>query len=171
MVWSFSFLSRLGKRLRPARMTKSQGKRRTSFLRLAVEELEPRILLAQRPAVLPSLLPHPSTAHVGQRAVPGPQALLLPGTPGQTVRAVFTLTARQSNFRNEAGLFLVDDASGRIGTVQPGDRGYAAAAMSRAQVLFARGGRVGSVNVLDLPAGRHFGLYLIQNATTAAFRA
>src|SRR5262249_14230116 len=69
--------------------------------------------------------------------------------------------------------FLVDDAQGRIGHLHPGDRGYAAAALhgSRRRVVFSSGQQAGATRTLHLPAGRYFGLYLVQNGTTAQFLA
>jgi hypothetical protein len=114
-------------------------------------------------AAVPRVAPH---AYRGQ-------ALAVPGLPGQTVVTRFTWTASDAAFHNELGLFLVDDPSGRIGNLRPGSRGYVAAALapSRRHVIFARGQAAGAVRTLELPAGRFFGMYLIQNGTTADFLA
>ena len=77
----------------------------------------------------------------------------------------FTLTERRTWYRNEVGLFLVDDAQGRINGQQPGDRGYAAAALARRVVLFERGQEAGAVASLTLPGGSYFGTYLVQGST------
>jgi hypothetical protein len=98
-------------------------------------------------------------------------AYAIPGAIGQLVYATFTLTVRRAAYQNEIGLFLVDDATGRIGTLRPGDRGYAAAALGRRQILFNRGQRAGAVTHLQLPAGGFFGTYLVQNSSSRRFLA
>ncbi|MGE3821392.1 MAG: DUF4114 domain-containing protein, partial [Isosphaeraceae bacterium] len=110
---------------------------------------------------------------MGRPLSPSPveTALQVPGDPGKTTAATFTLTNRQSFYRNEVGIFLVDDATGRIGNLKPGDPGYAAAATSRRRVLFHRGQGAGSVTQIELPAGSHYGIYLIQNGTSERFLA
>jgi hypothetical protein len=144
-----------------------------------VEQLEPRILLAGRPV---PLVPPPAglvalhvAADVGRSAAPVRTGMVLavPGLPGQTVRARFTWTGSDAAFHNEFGLFRVDDRSGRVGRLRPGQPGYAAAALSRgrAKVILASGEAAGATRALDLPSGRFFGLYLVQDGTTAAFRA
>src|SRR5262249_35278218 len=72
---------------------------------------------------------------LSQRATP------VPGQAGQTVPATFRWLRRDADFDNELGLFLVDDASGRLGTLSPGDPGYARAALTSAsrRVIFASG--------------------------------
>ena len=70
---------------------------------------------------------------------------------------------RKAWYRNEVGLFRVDDPLGRIGRLLPGQPGYAAAALKRRLVLFSRHQQAGAVTTLDLPAGGDFGMYLIQN--------
>src|SRR5262245_23350265 len=56
-------------------------------------------------------------------------AFVVPGALSQAVIATFKLSKRQALYRSEIGIFLVDDASGRIGALTPGDNGYAAAAL------------------------------------------
>jgi uncharacterized repeat protein (TIGR01451 family)/CSLREA domain-containing protein len=82
-----------------------------------------------------------------------------------------TLVGRQAKYRNEFGLYIVDDASGRIGNLRPGDAGYARAALSRAKVVFAANTKIGTTRTVQLPEGSFYGLYLIQNANTAQFLA
>lgn len=55
------------------------------------------------------------------------RAFQVPGRLGESVRTTFTWTFREADFNNELGLFRVDDPTGRIGSLHPGDRGYAAA--------------------------------------------
>ena len=104
-------------------------------------------------------------------AKPAETAYLIPGQPGETIQATFTLQDRNAAFRNEFGLFLVDDASGKIGNLKPGDRGYARAAIKNRITVFTRDQNAGAITNITLPAGRYFGTYLIQNSTAAKFLA
>jgi hypothetical protein len=82
-----------------------------------------------------------------------------------------TLVARQATYKNEFGLYFVDDASGRIGTLRPGDSGYARAAIGRTKAVFTSTDKIGTKHIVNLPAGTFYGLYLVQNATRAEFLA
>ena len=84
------------------------------------------------------------------------------GTPGTNSDVVFTLNARDSG-KYETGVFLVDDASGRIGTLRPGDAGYADAALAsaRATTLFTSRSLLGDQTHVSLAAGQLYGTYLI----------
>lgn len=106
------------------------------------------------------------------RVGPAPErALLAPGHPGANIAATFTWEFRDAGYKNELGLFGVDDAEGRIGALKPGDAGYGLAALTSPsrQIVFSRGQTAGAVSTLDLPAGELFGLYLVQDSTTAKF--
>jgi hypothetical protein len=148
-------------------------------LPLQVEELESRTLLAHAVSLAPAFLANTSLLHVvgaphrATRAAAGSAVLALPGQPGQVVPTTFTLNFRGHRSNDEVGLFLADDAQGRIGTLRPGDPGYAAAALApaRAQVLLARGAAAGTTRTLDLPGGRFVGLYVIPGGTSATFLA
>jgi len=96
-------------------------------------------------------------------------AVRVPGEEGQAVATTVTLTGREAAFHNEVDLFLVDDINGWIGTIQPGDPGYAMTALTSPsrRTLFSGTEPEGAVDTFDLPAGRYFGLYLVQNATSA----
>ena len=89
--------------------------------------------------------------------------------PTVATRLTVTLTARQARYQNEFGIFFADDASGRIGNIQPGDPGYARAALSRRQLVFHAKTRIGTKRNLNAPAGAHLGMYLIQNSSSAKF--
>src|SRR5262249_54280774 len=97
----------------------------------------------------------------------------VPGDPGQSVATTFTLTGTDTDFSDEVGLFLVDDADGRIGTLRPGDAGYAAAALAapRRAATFAPLQRPVAASSLELPAGPFLGLYLAQTTTAEAVLA
>ncbi len=91
--------------------------------------------------------------------------------PVQGLQQVLTITfvSRSAAYRSELGFFLVDDPSGRIGVLQPGDPGYAAAALSRRHVVFNRYDRPGTVRRLILPSGAFLAFYLVQNSTSQVY--
>jgi hypothetical protein len=172
---------------RPARFPQRTGRGRRKGLRPQLERCEPRILLdgdvtaAARQGLplkidgrlvatpsLPGIANTQTQRRVTSRA---PAAFQVPGDPSTAVWLSFTLTQRQAWYRNEVGLFLVDDATGRIGRLRPGDRGYAASALKHRRVIFERGQDAGAVTSLELPASRYYGWYLIQDATARDFLA
>jgi VCBS repeat-containing protein len=95
------------------------------------------------------------------------------GNAGQAVDVHFDWALRDAAYNNEVGIFRVDDASGRIGTLRPGDDGYANAALANghAQVIFASGKGAGAKSDFTLEGGGLYAFYLIQNDTTAHFLA
>src|SRR5262249_33187493 len=90
----------------------------------------------------------------------------VPGTPNEVALVQFRLLARRSSFRNEVGVFLVDDAQGRIAGLMPSHPQYLrrAVQLGRWRVIFHRNQRVGST--LDLPAsgGARLMCYLAPSA-------
>jgi streptogramin lyase len=129
------------------------------------EALEARQLLAAlswRRPIAPPVLSQQAVRYRG----PSAEAFAIPGQAGQTVKATFRLTGRESAYRNEVGLFLVDDASGRIGKLKPGDRGYDRAALARRVVLFGGQSTAGASVEVHLPQGGFFGTYVVPNGTS-----
>lgn len=51
------------------------------------------------------------------------------------VNAKFTEVSAQASYHNYAGLYRVDDATGKIGNLNPGDAGYVTAALRRSKEL------------------------------------
>jgi cyclophilin family peptidyl-prolyl cis-trans isomerase len=95
----------------------------------------------------------------------------LPGLPGQQVPVSFTLNSRKGNFHDEIGVFSVDSIDGSINGLKPGQAGWVQAAIGSANanqhVLFTRDQGGGAVNPVILPGGGMFGIYLVQDSTTA----
>ncbi len=109
-------------------------------------------------------------------------ALLVQAAAGREVTATATLeTATKASTsanpgtsttaNGEVGFFLVDAADGTINGLKPGDAGYAAAALARARVLFARGVAAGTRTNLRVTGGQYFGIYYVPNGTAAAAAA
>ena len=91
--------------------------------------------------------------------------------PAAASTLTIKLVSRQAKYKNEFGLYTVDDASGRIGTLRPGDPGYARAALARTKLVFTAQTKIGTQRTLQLTAGSFYGMYLIQNSTRAKFLA
>jgi cyclophilin family peptidyl-prolyl cis-trans isomerase len=88
------------------------------------------------------------------------------GNVGGTTNVSFSFNAQNARFRSEVGVYIADDATGRIGNIRPGDEGYAKAALTNASVLFTRGVAVGANQVISLKGGQVLGFYLVQNGTS-----
>jgi hypothetical protein len=151
------------------------------------EEFERRIMLSDTPttfarghfhaAPLDRPGPRPAaTAHVGRpshasgtAAIPDGIVLSIPSQPGQLVDVSFALLGRESRTRDEVGVFRVDDPSGRIGRLRPGQFGYSTAAIARSRRirLFSPRQAAGAVTHVALPAGADYGFYLVQDASVA----
>jgi hypothetical protein len=65
-------------------------------------------------------------------------------------------------------VYFADTPDGNIGTLKPGDSGYAAAALaaSNSKVIASSGAASGSHSV-TVPAGKYIGFYVITNGTTS----
>jgi hypothetical protein len=97
------------------------------------------------------------------------------------VRLKITLTESNSNFANEFGVFVVDDAEGRINGIAPGENGYQQAALERikiqGQVILSaisnlpNGFDINNISrLIEFNSGMHLKFYLVQNNTTDVFR-
>lgn len=95
----------------------------------------------------------------------------VPGTPGSPQQLSLRIPVAESAFFSETAYFVVDDASGRIGTLMPGDAGYAAAAIQRAQSMFTSRQGSNSQRTIAVQGGQHLAFLLVQNATLAQLRA
>jgi len=95
------------------------------------------------------------------------------GAAGQSVNIRFDWTFREALYNNEVGIYRVSDMDGRVGTLRPGDAGYAKAALAagNAQVVFASGASAGACLELQLEGGGLYAFYVIQNGKTASFLA
>lgn len=56
-----------------------------------------------------------------------------PSLTAGNINAKFTEVSAQASYHNYAGLYRVDDASGKIGNLNPGDLGYMTAALQRSK--------------------------------------
>ncbi|CAN5612751.1 hypothetical protein BH11PLA2_BH11PLA2_40530 [soil metagenome] len=90
------------------------------------------------------------------------EAFFVPGNGNGTVRA-YRLRA-YTTAGNTVGLFPVDDATGRVGTLNPGDAGYLVAALASKQQFFANSGSAS--NTLTVPGGHFYGFYVVSGGST-----
>jgi cyclophilin family peptidyl-prolyl cis-trans isomerase len=95
----------------------------------------------------------------------------VPGTPGAPQQLALRMAIAESAFSSEVAYFVVDDPSGRIGTLLPGDAGYAAAAIQRAVSMFTSRQGTGASREIAVEGGKHLGFLLVQNSTLAHLRA
>ncbi|MTJ08366.1 choice-of-anchor I family protein [Anabaena sp. UHCC 0204] len=97
------------------------------------------------------------------------------------IRLKVTLTESNANFVNEFGVFIVDNAEGKIDGIYPGQAGYDEAAFARIKVqgqviLSAISNRPNGFNIsnisrlLEFNSSQHVKFYLVQNNTTDVFR-
>src|SRR5262249_16505985 len=82
------------------------------------------------------------------------------------VQLRFEWGSSKAMFHNEVGVYVLDDASGRVAGLLPSDPGYAEAALSRGQVVFASGAGQGARKTMTFQPGQFVGLYLVSNGTT-----
>ncbi|MGF1498799.1 MAG: tandem-95 repeat protein [Elainellaceae cyanobacterium] len=97
--------------------------------------------------------------------------VFVPAGIDATTTTTITLESRAALFQNEIGAFFTDDAEGRIGNLKPGDKGYAAAALSpeRRLVVFAPNSPSGTQSQLQLRPDQYLGWYLIQDSDSETF--
>jgi hypothetical protein len=103
--------------------------------------------------------------------------LTIPGATGRTVtvtttvksptKAPVSVGAAPTPQTGEIGFIVTDDSTGLIGTLHPGDAGYAAAALARAQILFAPGAATGASITNVLTGGESVIYYFVPGGTAA----
>jgi uncharacterized protein YkwD len=90
----------------------------------------------------------------------------LPNLAFGTINAKFTEVSAQASYHNYAGLYRVDDASGKIGDLNPGDAGYMTAALQRSKqvnqgVEFDRDG----ISAKNLDGGYIYAPFVVADGT------
>ncbi|MEQ9000330.1 MAG: DUF4114 domain-containing protein [Coleofasciculus sp. B1-GNL1-01] len=92
------------------------------------------------------------------------------------VQLQFNLTGSDTDTLNEVGIFLVDDESGYINGIAPGETGYLEAALSQSQVIFSvlpghQFPDLSFTRQFGVDGGQDFGFYLVKESTTDTVRA
>jgi myo-inositol-hexaphosphate 3-phosphohydrolase len=101
---------------------------------------------------------------------------------GDTVRLKATFIESNSSFVNELGVFIVDDAEGRINGIAPGTEGYNEAALNRArsqsQTIFSAIANLPNrfetdnlTRLLEFNSGNNLKFFLVKDGTIDSFRA
>ncbi|BAY09969.1 Calx-beta domain-containing protein [Calothrix sp. NIES-2098] len=97
---------------------------------------------------------------------------------GDQARLQVTLTGNSSKLVNELGVYVVDDAQGKINGIAPGAAGYTQAALERARVIFsAIVNRPNGFNsndlksLLEFNSGENLRFYLVKNSTIDAVKS
>jgi hypothetical protein len=99
----------------------------------------------------------------------GRGVLEVPGSAGTPINVTFELEVCDARFNNELGLYRVGNALGQVGTLLPGEAGYAKAALTAGQVIFKRGQGTGARKEVTLEGGALYSFYLVQNSTTSRY--
>lgn len=96
-----------------------------------------------------------------------PQTLLVPDFGKPAVKVDFQLSSRSAGYRNEYGIFRVDDADGSVNGLSPGQSGYLQAALSeeRRTVVFTSGQAAGALASVEMTPGSYFGTFVVVNGT------
>jgi cyclophilin family peptidyl-prolyl cis-trans isomerase len=100
------------------------------------------------------------------RIAPTIDLFMVPGDPGTATDIRVDFLARDSRITSEVGVFAVDDDMGSIDGMMPGDDGYEAAALGRAQVALLLGTRPGDRLNLGFDGGTLLAIYLVPGSTT-----
>ncbi len=92
------------------------------------------------------------------------------------VQLEFELTGSDTNSVNEVGIFWVDDQSGSINGIAPGEAGYLDAALSQSQVVFSvlpgdPFPNLSFTRQFGVDGDQEFGFYLIKDSTTDTVQA
>ncbi|MEO0969390.1 MAG: DUF4114 domain-containing protein, partial [Cyanobacteria bacterium J06639_18] len=95
-----------------------------------------------------------------------------------TVKLKFTLDNNNADWRNEVGIFKVDDAAGTINGIAPGQPGYVEAALSSGKVIFSALSQNSQLfgqsptRIIDsFSSSDNLGFFLVQNSTADAVLA
>ncbi|EDX74697.1 Fibronectin type III domain protein [Coleofasciculus chthonoplastes PCC 7420] len=121
------------------------------------------------PVPSPSLIQEPALSRTSE------DVFLVEGDSDE-VQLQFDLTATDTDSVNEIGIFWVDDQSGSINGIAPGEVGYLEAALNQSQVIFSvlPGNPFPDLSVtrqFGVNGGQEFGFYLVTNSTTDTVRA
>src|SRR5262245_57049189 len=95
----------------------------------------------------------PLVEELEPRLVPANHIFTVPGADQAQTQVTFNWTLREAAYNNELGVYVVQDDNGTVGGLQPGEAGYAQAALQNAQVLFRSGLGAGAQQQLNFVAG------------------
>ncbi len=98
-----------------------------------------------------------------------PDIYVVPGVSTDQIDVSFNLTKQDTKFKNEIGVFVVDDATGAVDGKLPGTADYARAVMHSPDrhVLFTSGGHPGVTQDLTFAGGTFLAFYLVKKHSSA----
>ncbi|MBY0586388.1 peptidylprolyl isomerase [bacterium] len=105
-----------------------------------------------------------------QRTVLANDLFIVPGVAGETYRLLFDWVSREAAFKNEIGVYQIDDALGRVDGLDPGAAGYSEAVARRSLNIFKDCEKPGDKSEITVNAGQRLGLILIQNGKMGAWQ-
>jgi cyclophilin family peptidyl-prolyl cis-trans isomerase len=98
--------------------------------------------------------------------------LHVPGAGNTTITLKSLLAGgKVDHATGDVGVFLVDNEDGSIGTLKPGDPGYATVALASTNVRTLMAAGASAATNIAVPAGKYLGFYTITNGSTATFLA
>src|SRR5262245_39689754 len=112
----------------------------------------------------------PRVEELEPRRAPVNDLFVVPGAVGAATTLRFDYCSRDAALPSEMGVIRVDDARGTVNGLAPGSSGYIAAALARAQVLFAPGASPGARQNFSFTGGGLLAVYLVPGGTTAQVR-
>ncbi|MFL5341545.1 MAG: peptidylprolyl isomerase [Gemmataceae bacterium] len=101
------------------------------------------------------------------RCTPAVSLFTVPGAVGAHTSLDFDWNLKMAANNNELAVYVVQDAAGTVNGLAPTDAGYAAAALTASQVVFAKGTTAGAHTTLSFNAGDRLAFLLVQNHTVA----
>src|SRR5262245_60605619 len=115
----------------------------------------------------------PCLEELERRVLLNGDTFVVPGVAGTTTTVQFTWTARDAAFRDEVGVYMVDNAQGAVGGVAPDSPGYAQAVLNNGtrQTIFEAGTGPGTQRTISFTAGARLAFYMTQDTTSATFLA
>lgn len=134
-----------------------------------VEPMEARVMLSSAPLASAAARPIVDEIHAvlqTQQSLDS-QVVQAPGQSNEAISIHAHRIRAAHNHTYEMGIIQVDDSTGKIGNLKPGDAGYALAALTSANrhvLLSSTGGANGSATI---PGGSFYMVYQIQDGTAA----
>lgn len=96
---------------------------------------------------------------------------VVPGATGAQVTVNFQCTGVESAYYDEIGVYKVTSETGLVAGLTPGSAGYAKAALTAGQTIFASGETAGAAHSLTFTVGDRLAFYVVANNTRIAVLA
>jgi cyclophilin family peptidyl-prolyl cis-trans isomerase len=103
------------------------------------------------------------------QAAQSPAGLRAPGANRNVTLNATLVPGSKFSPSGDFGVFFVDEPSGKIGNLNPGDSGYAAAALASSNIAVLFGAGASGSKQVTVPGGKYLAFYAITSGTTANF--